>query len=75
MYEDETEALKILKRDAGMDQPDWAREGKAWEPFVNGMWARYRTAPGMPPTDGWRKPHDDSYLRNALEKARPRSKP
>jgi hypothetical protein len=42
MYEDETEPLKTLKNDAGMDQPDWAREGKAWEPFVNEMWARYR---------------------------------
>jgi len=69
MFEDETETLKTLK-EAGMEQPDWAREGKAWEPFVNEMWARYRTAPGMPPTDGWRKPHDDTYLRTAIEKAK-----
>jgi len=70
MYEDEAEALKTLKQDAGMNQPDWAQEGKAWEPFVNEMWARYRTAPGLPPTDAWRKPHDDTYLRTAIEKAK-----
>jgi hypothetical protein len=27
------------------------------------------TAPGMPPTDGWKEQHDDSYLKTALEKA------
>ncbi len=70
MYEDETEALKKLKQDAKMDQPDWAHEGKAWEAFVNEMWAAHRTAPGMPPTDGWKKQHDDSYLKTAIEKAR-----
>ena len=69
MFEDEKEALKILKRDAGMAQPDWAQEGKAWEPFVNEMWAKYRTAPGMPPIDGWKHQHDDSYLKTAIEKA------
>ena len=65
MFEDETEALKS----AGMSEPDWAREGQTWEPFVNEMWAKYRTVPGMPPTDGWKKQHDDSYLRSAIEKA------
>ena len=34
------------------------------------MWAKYRTASGMPPTDGWKKQHDDSYLKNAIEKAK-----
>jgi len=74
MYENETEALKTLKKDAGMDEPDWAQEGKAWEPFVNEMWGRYRTAPGLPATDGWWKPHDDSYLRTAIEKAKAAAK-
>ena len=74
MYEDETQALKTLKQDAGMDEPDWAREGKAWEPFVNDMWAWYRTAPGMPPTNGWRQPHDDGYLRAAIERAKASTK-
>jgi len=69
MYEDETEALKKLKQDAKMDQPDWAHEGRTWEVFVNEMWADHRTAPGMPPTDGWKEQHDDSYLKTALEKA------
>ena len=69
MYEDETEALKKLKQDAKMDQPDWAHEGRTWEAFVNEMWADHRTAPGMPPTDGWKEQHDDSYLKTALEKA------
>jgi hypothetical protein len=70
MFEDETEALKA----AGLTHPAWARQGKTWEPFVNEMWTKYRTAPGMPPTDGWKKPHDDSYLRNALEQAKKRAK-
>jgi hypothetical protein len=70
MHEDETAALKILKTDADMDEPDWAQEGKTWEAFVNEMWANHRTGPGMPPTDGWKQPHDDSYLRTAIEKAR-----
>ncbi len=69
MFEDEKDALKTLKQDAKMDQPDWAQEGKAWEAFVNDMWAAHRTAPGMPPTDGWKRPHDDSYLRTAIQKA------
>ena len=52
-----------------MDQPEWAREGKAWEAFVNEMWAAHRTAPGMPPTDGWKKQHDEGNLKIAIEKA------
>ncbi|HEY5910890.1 MAG TPA: hypothetical protein VJA21_09845 [Verrucomicrobiae bacterium] len=69
MYEDEIEALKKLEQDAKMKQPDWAQEGKTWEAFVNEMWAAHRTGPGMPPTDGWRKQHDDSYLKAAMERA------
>lgn len=75
MYEDETEALKLLKQDAKMEQAEWAREGKAWETFVNDMWAAHRKSPGMPPTDGWKKQHDDSYLRSALQKASAASAP
>ena len=67
MFEDEAAILKA----AGLPpEADWAAEGQTWEPFVNEMWAKYRTAPGMPPTDGWKKPHDDSYLKNAIEKAK-----
>ena len=74
MYEDETEALKRLKQDAKMDQSDWAQEGKTWEAWVNDLWAAHRTAPGMPPTDGWKKQHDDSYLKTAIEKAQIQAK-
>jgi hypothetical protein len=69
MFEDETETLKVLKRQAAMDEPDWAREGRTWEAWVDQMWADHRTDPGMPPTDHWQQPHDDSYLRTAIEKA------
>ena len=69
MYEDETEALKTLKA-AGMEQPDWAHEGRTWEVWVDGLWGAHRLDPGMPPADGWKKPHDDSYLKAAIEKAR-----
>lgn len=41
---------------------------RCWENFVNEMWAKYRAGPGMPPTDGWKQPHDDSYYRNAIAK-------
>jgi hypothetical protein len=73
MFEDETHALEVLKTEAGMAEPDWAHEGKTWEPFVNEMWAAHRNSPGMPPADGWKRQHDDSYLRTALEKARQRA--
>jgi hypothetical protein len=33
------------------------------------MWAANRSVPGMPPTDGWKKQHDDNYLQTAIEKA------
>jgi len=32
----------------------WYRQGQAWEPFVTDLWHLYRTAPGMPETDGWK---------------------
>jgi hypothetical protein len=73
MFEDEAPILKAAGLPA---QPEWAAEGQTWEPFVNEMWAKYRTGTGMPPTDGWKKPHDDSYLKNAIEKAaKPSTKP
>ena len=69
MFEDETEALKTMKKDAAMDEPDWAHEGKTWEAWVNNLWAAHRLTPGMPPIDGWKQQHDDSYLKTAMEKA------
>ena len=32
----------------------WFHQGDCL-PFVKQMWEKYRTAPGMPPTDGWKK--------------------
>jgi hypothetical protein len=69
MYEDETETLPVLRRDAGITPSDWAHEGQVWEPLVNEMWAKYRSTLDSP-TDGWKKQHDDSYLKNAIEKAK-----
>jgi len=69
MYEDDTEFVQTIKEETERDySADWARQGQTWEEFVNDMWATHRTAPGMPPTDGWKKQHDDSYYRQAMEK-------
>ena len=67
MYEDETETLKVLQADTGMEIADWATNGHTEEEYVMEMWARHRTGPGMPPTDGWQKPHDPSYINYAIE--------
>lgn len=48
----------------------WFHQRFTWDPFIDAMWMQFRTAPGMPPVDGWKKPHDDSYYRNAVEKQR-----
>jgi hypothetical protein len=69
MTEDEAAELKALKADLNLDEADWAQEGHTEEKFVMDMWAKHRNDPGMPPTDGWKKQHDDSYLKNAMEKA------
>ena len=70
MYEDDKPALAAIKEATGQDHDqDWSRQGQTWEDFANEMWTKHRTAAGMPPTDGWKKPHDDSYLKNAIEKA------
>jgi len=50
---------------------EWARHGWAWEEreaFVKEMWARHRTGAGMPPTDGWKRTHDDSRYQTAVGK-------
>lgn len=53
MYEDETEFAATVKKVKGWDIA--AGQGKTWDKFVDDMWAKYRAAPGMPPTDGWKK--------------------
>ena len=45
---------------------DLSPQRRCWDTFVTEMWNQYRTAPGMPPTDGWRQQHDDGYYRNAI---------
>jgi hypothetical protein len=69
MYEDDTTFVKTLKEATGKDYDhEWARQGQAWDAFVNEMWAKHR--PSLPaPTDGWKHPHDDSYYREAIQKS------
>jgi hypothetical protein len=47
------------------DGKDWARQGQAWDAFVNEMWAKHRPEL-QAPTDGWKKNHDDAYYRTAI---------
>ena len=69
MYEDDAAFVKTIKEATGQDHDkDWARQGQAWDAFVNEMWAKHR--PTLPaPTDGWKQPHDDAYYRTALTKS------
>jgi len=77
MYEDDTEFLKKMKEGtadpsaattkaaAGLDMSQqWARQGQSWDEFPKDMWAKYRKAAGMPPTDGWKtkKPNNEQHL-------------
>lgn len=57
MYEDDSAFVKAIREATGRDHDkEWARQGQAWDPFVNEMWAKYR--PSLPaPTDGWKRPH------------------
>ena len=69
MYEDETKLLKTLNEVSGKDfTENFCREGQTFDRFVTQMWGSYRKSPGLPPIDGWKKQHDDSYYRNAVEK-------
>jgi hypothetical protein len=66
MYEDDSQFVKVIKEATGRDHDkSWARQGQAWDEFVNQMWARHR-AKLAAPTDGWKKQHDDSYYRKAI---------
>jgi hypothetical protein len=62
MYEDDATFVKTIKEATGRDHnKEWARQGQAWDVFVNEMWAKHRaTVPA--PTDGWRRQHDDAYF-------------
>jgi hypothetical protein len=68
MYEDDSTFVKTIKEATGQDHDkEWARQGQAWDAFVNEMWARHRATLPVP-MDGWKRPHDDSYYRTAIEK-------
>ncbi|MBN2475757.1 MAG: hypothetical protein JXB62_14190 [Pirellulales bacterium] len=66
MHEDDGAFVKTIKEETGNDHDkDWARQGQAWDAFVNEMWARHRPTLQVP-TDGWKQKHDDSYYRAAI---------
>ncbi len=69
MYEDDAAFVKTVKEATGRDHDkEWARQGQAWDVFVNEMWAKHR--PTLPaPTDGWKQEHDDAYYRMAIERS------
>jgi len=68
MGEEDGAFVKTIKEATGKDyDKDWARQGQAWDAFINEMWAQHR--PMLPaPTNGWKQKHDDSYYRAAIEK-------
>ena len=69
MYEDDAPFIKTLKEATGKDyDKEWARQGQAWDAFVNEMWAKHRPSLRAP-TDGWKHPHDDRYYREAIRKS------
>jgi hypothetical protein len=69
MHEDDAAFVKQIRDATGRDHgKEWARQGQAWDAFVNEMWSRHR--PGLPaPSDGWRQPHDTSAYRMAIERS------
>ena len=74
MYEDDGQFVKTIKQATGKDwDKPWARQGQAWDDFVNEMWAKHRQTLAAP-SDGWKQKHDDSYYRTAVEKM-PQSSP
>jgi len=70
MYEDDTAFVRTIKETTGRDHDkEWARQGQAWDVFVNEMWAKHRKALKAR-TDGWKQKHDDSYYLKAIAKAK-----
>ncbi|MEK7674939.1 MAG: hypothetical protein AAB676_03770 [Verrucomicrobiota bacterium] len=66
MHEDDSQFVKTIKAATGRDHDkEWARQGQAWDAFVNELWAKHRPTLAAP-TDGWKQPHDDTYYRAAL---------
>lgn len=70
MYEDDAGFVKAIKEATGHDHDkDWARQGQAWDAFVNEMWAKHRPMLAAP-TDGWKHQHDDAHYRAAIQSAK-----
>ncbi len=66
MYEDDREFVRRIRETTGRDHDkEWARQGQAWDGFVNEMWARHRAGLAAV-TNGWQKPHDDRAYRRAI---------
>ena len=68
MYEKDDPSIRPQSRTGHDYDQDWCAAGPCSEKFVNEMWAKYRAGPGMPPTDGWKQQHDDTYYRTAVAK-------
>jgi hypothetical protein len=55
MYEDDAVFVKIIKEATSRDHDkEWARQGQAWDAFVNEMWAKHRPTL-QAPTDRWKE--------------------
>jgi hypothetical protein len=58
MTEDDAEFVKAIKEATGQDySASWARQGQAWDAFVNEMWATYRPTLDAP-MDAWKRPRE-----------------
>ncbi len=69
MHEDDATFVKTIKKATGNDHDkSWARQGQAWDAFVNEMWGKHRPTLDAP-ADGWKQKHDDRYYRTAIEKS------
>lgn len=68
MYENDATFVQTIREATERDQDKgWARQGQAWDAFVNEMWARHRPTPPAP-THGWRQPQADAHYRAAIER-------
>ena len=69
MHEDDAAFVKTIKDATGRDHDkEWARQGQAWDAFVEEMWAKHRPALEAQ-THGWKQKHDDFYYRRATGEA------
>lgn len=52
------------------DAKTWCHHGYTGDAWVRDVWDKYRTAPGMPPTDGWKtlKPNPDGLVLPSVQK-------